>query len=68
MIEQSIHPHQQRVHDEFTELNARLEKLRMFVVGDVFKGIPEEDQHLLETQVSVMAAYSVVLAKRIERF
>ncbi len=61
-------PHQQRVLDEFDEVNSRLEKLKTFVTGDVCKGIPDEDQHLLEMQVNVMAAYSAVLAKRIERF
>lgn len=68
MTEQHIPPHQQRVHEEFAELNSRLGKLKAFVVGDVFKGIPEPDQELLEAQVHAMAAYSAVLAKRIERF
>ncbi len=61
-------PHQQRVHDEFAELNSRLDKLKAFVVGDVCKGIPGQDQELLEAQVHAMAAYSAVLEKRIERF
>ncbi|HHQ6553278.1 TPA: Sas10/Utp3/C1D family protein [Serratia fonticola] len=68
MTEQSTPPHQQRVHDEFAELNSRLEKLKAFVAGDAFKGIHEQDQDLLEMQVHAMAAYSTVLAKRIERF
>jgi hypothetical protein len=36
--------------------------------SDVFNGIPDPDQELLEAQVHAMAAYSAVLAKRIERF
>ena len=61
-------PHEQRVVDEKTELDSKLEKLKAFLKTDIALGLPFDDRCLLVKQATVMTAYSGILGKRIERF
>lgn len=63
-----MQPHQQRVVDEKFELDGRLEKLTIFMDGDIFDGLPEEEQDRLERQFAAMTDYSAVLGERIAAF
>ncbi|CDH04925.1 hypothetical protein KKJ25_12250 [Xenorhabdus bovienii] len=63
-----MQPHQQRVIDELTELNEKIEKLSDFIGGAIYNGLDETDRVLLAMQLSVMKAYSEILHKRINRF
>lgn len=64
----TLQPHQQRVIDEQKELQARLEKLDVFIDGEVFKTLDTIDQRLLNNQREHMANYNETLFERIERF
>ena len=62
-------PHQQRVIDELTELNARLAKLEDFIQSNpIFAGLPEAEQGRMKRQQAAMAEYSQVLRERIAAF
>lgn len=64
-----LQPHQQRVVDEKSELDEKLEKLASFIQENpIFEKLEEEDKDLLLLQQSSMAEYSVILSKRIARF
>lgn len=63
-----MQPHQQRVIDEKTELDAKLEKLRPFFSNPVFAGLPQEEQDRLSQQETVMTKYSAILGERIAAF
>lgn len=63
-----MHPHQQRVVDEKTELDARREKLSAFKNTDLFAGLPWQEQERLNTQGHLMTMYSAVLGERIRAF
>ena len=63
-----MHPHQQRVVDEKTELDARREKLGAFKNTDLFAGLPWQEQERLNTQGHLMTMYSAVLGERIRAF
>lgn len=60
--------HQQRVVTEKAELDAKLERLGLFVCGHVFPGIPADEQDRLRIQLHLMRAYSAVLGARIASF
>ena len=61
-------PHQQRVVDERTELDAKIEKLSAFIVGEIFKRLSEDEQSRMVRQKSAMSEYSDVLSDRIAAF
>lgn len=62
-------PYQQRVVEEKSELDEKLEKLRDFIFHNpVFRTLPSRDRHLLVRQQAAMAVYSRVLRERIETF
>lgn len=62
-------PHQQRVVDEKTELDNKLEKLNDFVQRNpLFLSLPIEEQERLKQQSFVMAQYSSILGERIAAF
>lgn len=63
-----IKPYQQRVIQERNELDWRLGNLVAFFASVRFALLPEEDQQLLKRQADVMAEYSHILTRRIERF
>lgn len=61
-------PHEQRVIDEKHALDGKIESLRIFLLGSVFKGLPLVERELLMSQYEVMTRYAEILAARIERF
>lgn len=61
-------PHQQRVVDEKSELDERLEKLRAFLRAPIFQTLPIAEQGRLETQAHLMCSLSAVLCARIAAF
>jgi hypothetical protein len=61
-------PHQQRVVDEKTELDKKLEKLLPFLLSEIFKGLSSDEQDRLNLQSDIMQKYSQVLKERIEAF
>ncbi len=62
-------PHQQRVVDEKTSLDEKLDKLTSFMFDNVvFKSLPADEQLRLRRQLDVMKEYSSILAARIEAF
>lgn len=66
--EKQYQPHQQRVVNEKQELDDKTGKLGIFIKGDLFESLPEEDRTLLEAQYSLMRQYCTILGKRIARF
>lgn len=64
-------PHQQRVIDEKTELDAKRIKLEGFInegVGAIFVTLPVEEQDRLNRQLTSMNDYSLILGERIAAF
>lgn len=61
-------PHEQRVIDEKSELDAKLPKLREFTATETFAGLDPADQRLLQSQALAMDGYSSILRRRIDRF
>jgi hypothetical protein len=60
--------HQQRVVDEKTDLDSKLEKLRAFMSGTFYKGLPDAERGRLLTQAGIMYNYSNILSERIAAF
>ncbi len=63
-----MEPHEERVVTEQRDLNEKIKKLRVFVKGEVCRGLPRKDQILLHRQLNVMFKYYDILALRIARF
>ena len=63
-----MEPYQQRVVDEKTELDEKLNKLRKFIGGETFVEINLMEQHRLRQQHGFMVQYSQVLQERIDAF
>tara|TARA_R110002094_G_C4885411_1_gene209343 strand:+ start:398 stop:589 length:192 start_codon:yes stop_codon:yes gene_type:complete len=63
-----MQPHQQRVVDEKTELEGKLQLLTTFLSGDLFTSLPEDEQKRLNLQAGIMADYVEVLEERITAF
>ena len=62
-------PHQQRVVDERSELNEKIDKLKAFIMeSPIYKTLPPEEQKRLNRQCDVMIEYSRILGDRIEAF
>lgn len=61
-------PHQQRVVDEKSQLDEKLEKLLAFLDNPIFAGLPVAEQNRLSRQISYMREYSIVLGERIDAF
>ena len=61
--------HQQRVVDEQSELNEKINKLSDFIkTSPLFEGLPIDEQERLMRQKYYMIEYSDVLAERIAAF
>lgn len=56
-----------RLLRERKELDEKIDKLEIFVKGEVYAGLDAEDQGLLSDQLCYMGCYSSVLTRRIER-
>jgi len=67
-LELIMAPHQQRVVDEKTELDAKLEKLDTFGRTELYQTLPADEQGRLNRQHSVMEEYSRILGERIAAF
>ena len=62
-------PHEQRVMQEKTELDAKRIKLRAFIEDrPKFFTLDVVDRTLLESQLHAMNGYSAILGQRIDRF
>lgn len=63
-----MQPHQQRVVDEKSELDEKLSKLSIFISGEIFKTLPNDEQERLTLQQFHMGQYSMILQQRIDNF
>ena len=64
-----LQPHQQRVVDEKTELDEKLNKLHSFIQeSPIFATLSDAEQHRLRRQDLIMAEYSQILSERIAAF
>ena len=68
MSNAKLQPHEQRVVYEKIELEGKIEKLRAFRNGELFKTLPDAEQLRLNRQYSHMFSYRQVLIERIEAF
>jgi hypothetical protein len=60
---------QQRVVDEKTELDSKIDKLKAFIVNNpVYKTLPPDEQALLNQQYDCMVEYAMILGQRIQKF
>jgi hypothetical protein len=59
---------QQRVVVEKLDLDGKLNLLKRFLVGDVFKSLHIREQDRMKRQVVAMQSYSDVLGERIDEF
>lgn len=62
------HPYQQRVYDEFNELNTRKAVLRDFMQLPTYLSQHRVDQDLMAAQLGHMSALAGVLERRLTRF
>lgn len=63
-----MEPYQQRIVEEKTELDAKMDKLTAFIDTPSFTGLPVMQQELLVEQLHHMGNYTAVLEKRIRLF
>lgn len=63
-----LQPHQQRVVTEKHELDEKIEKLSVFLKGDMYISLPGAEQARLNNQFRVMNDYSGILSERIAAF
>lgn len=63
-----MQPYQQRVIDEKAELDAKLEKLRVFIGGGFFAELMDDQKRRLYRQFHAMGDYSDALNDRILAF
>ena len=69
MIEKALLPHQQRIVDEKSELDEKINKLQQFIeTNDLFKDLHPAEKNDLVQQGNIMLNYSSVLQRRINRF
>jgi hypothetical protein len=66
--EKIMQPHQQRVVDEKATLDSNIERLGVFLVGDILPTLEADEQADLHLQLEQMTAYSDTLGRRIARF
>jgi hypothetical protein len=64
-----MQPHQQRVAEEKTELDAKVKALRDFIQSNpIYGNLPQEEKTRLLEQYNIMCDYSDVLGSRISAF
>lgn len=62
-------PYQERVVAERKELDAKLDKLKEFIMySPIYKTLPTEEKYWLNKQYDAMAEYSQILWERIAAF
>lgn len=63
-----MQPHQQRVVEEHTELEKKIERLEAFVGTPTYHALNQAEQYLLRRQLLAMREYLDILAARIAHF
>jgi len=63
-----LEAHEERVVLEQSELNEKLQKLGVFIRGEIFKTLSEHEQGRLNLQYHFMTGYNEVLIQRIRHF
>lgn len=64
-----MQPHQQRVLEEQTQLQDRIEKLDRFInTNEIFSTLPQRERDLLASQLVVMRQYFDILTERMKGF
>lgn len=64
-----LQPHQQRVVDEFKELEDKFKKLGAFILDSpIYSTLPQEEKDDMQIQYDAMEQYYIVLERRISRF
>jgi hypothetical protein len=63
-----LQPHEQRVVEEYKELNDRHTKLTFFTSTHQFHVLQDIDKELLFQQQAIMTKYLAILEQRIARF
>lgn len=63
-----LQQHEQRVVQEYKELNDKHSKLTFFITTHQFTVLQDIDKELLHQQHAVMSSYLVILEQRIARF
>ena len=63
-----MQPYQQRVVDEKSELDGKIEKLSAFIESDQFVRVDEEERDRMRQQLRTMQTYSGILGERIDAF
>lgn len=66
MEKQNLPPHVARMVTEHVDLTDKIKGLELFLEGNVFPSLNEEDQWLLKTQHSAMLTYASLLKRRID--
>lgn len=61
-------PYQERVVVEKVELDEKRQALRVFIGGEVWRGLSEMEQSRLNRQLEAMTLYSNILNERIKAF
>lgn len=56
-----------RLFDEYEQLRDKIGKLKAFIIGDKYDGLPEIDRTDLKEQLKHMEAYESVLSRRVSR-
>ena len=60
--------YQDRLFNEKSELDKKIEKLSVFLGSEKFNCVDGDEQKMLRRQLSVMIEYSSILAHRISKF
>ena len=60
--------YKERVIAEKKELDAKLQRLSVFLDGDSLKTLPQAEQERMQRQLVIMKDYSMVLEERIAAF
>ena len=63
-----MEPYQQRVVDEKTALDEKIEKLESFIETKVFYNLVGDEKYMLTRQLDIMKVYSEILEDRISAF
>jgi len=61
-------PHQERVVKELKDLDEKIDKLTIFLKGDIFHTLSMDEQGRLNQQLVYMRGYSTILSERIGAF
>jgi hypothetical protein len=57
----------ERLIQEQKDLQEKIEKLAIFLMSEVFRALPKEEQDLLTIQLYAMGTYNTILLARIDR-